>query len=55
MSYLLLILKFLTVEAIEQQGKEEIEHHEIAHNKRGQEDEETALSAAGLLSPHTVP
>lgn len=54
-NYLLLIFKLFAIEAVEQQGKEEIEHHKVAHHERGEEDEEAALGAAGLLRAHAVP
>lgn len=53
--YLFLVFKFLTVEAIEQQGKKEVEHHKVPHYERRQEDKEAAFSAAGLLCSHTIP
>lgn len=52
---LFLILKFLTIEAVEQQGKEEVEHHKVAHNECGQEYEEATLCPCLLLRAHTVP
>lgn len=53
--YLLPILKFLAVKAVEQQGKEEVEHHEVTHNESRKEDEEATLSPTGLFSSHAVP
>jgi hypothetical protein len=36
--YLLFWFQFLRIEAIEEQGQEEVEDHEIPHNQRWQED-----------------
>lgn len=42
-NYLFFILKFFTVKAIKQQGKEEVEHHEVSHNERGKENKEATF------------
>lgn len=54
-NYLFFILKFFTVKAIKQQGKEEVEHHEVSHNERGKENKEATFRTARLLRPHAVP
>lgn len=54
-TYLFSVLEFFTIKAVEQQGKKEIEHHEITHYERGQKYEETAFSAGDPFRPHTIP
>lgn len=49
------ILQLLAVEAVEQQGEEEVEYHEVAHDQRGQEDKEAGLRTGHLLGSHAVP
>ncbi len=36
-------LEFLAVEAVEQEGEEEVEYHEVAHDQGGQEDGQAGL------------
>ena len=39
-------LELLAVEAVEKQGQEEIEHHEVPHDEGGQEDGQAGLGHA---------
>lgn len=53
--YLLLRLELLRVETVEQQGQEQVQNHEVAHDERGQEDGKAGGRAILTLSSHTVP
>lgn len=54
-NYLFFILKFFTVKAIKQQGKEEVEHHKVSHDEGGKENEEATFCAALFLCAHAIP
>lgn len=51
----LLLFQLLRVEAVEQQGQEEVEHHEVSHNQGWQKNGETSLGSQILLGSHAVP
>lgn len=54
-THLLLRFELLRVEAVEQQGQEQVKDHEVAHDQRGQEDGEAGGCPVFALSPHAVP
>jgi len=43
-TYLFSGLEFFTVKAVEQKGKEKVEHHKISHHKGWQKDGKARLS-----------
>lgn len=54
-AYLFFVLELLRIKTVEQQGQEEVEDHEVAHDQSRQEDEEAGLCTRHFFGTHAVP